>query len=120
MKIKKNIFHIFFLSIIILIGSCKKDAATSTDDTTPALDCANTENFFCDAKNIVDEAGFKSGTFNGILSDTSIVVQYDTLNHTNADTIIINFGVNNITCQDGRARKGKITTIYSGHYSDTA
>jgi len=121
LKYNKSLFFVLLLLLLIIINSCKKDAtATSPDNTTPALDCVNAENFFVDAKNIVDEAGFKNGAFNGILNDTSITVQYDTLNHANPDTILINFGANDILCTDGRARKGKITTIFNGHYADTA
>ena len=121
MKIKKPFYTFSYLSILIilLIGSCKNDGVNG-DDTTPALDCVVAENFFTDIKNIVDEAGFRNGAFNGILNDTSIIVSYDTLNHTNPDTITINFGISPVICSDGRSRKGEIIAIYNGHYSDTS
>ncbi len=121
MKIKKPFYIISFgaILIILIIGSCKKDTVTG-DNTTPALDCVVAENFFIDIKNIVDEAGFRNGAFNGILNDTSIIVKFDTLNHANPDTISINFGTSAIACSDGRSRKGEIIAVYNGHYSDTS
>ncbi|MEI6488513.1 MAG: hypothetical protein WCP52_06105 [Bacteroidota bacterium] len=109
-----------FFALLLIFNSCKKTDTTTDSDTVAAIDCVNSEIYFCDVKNIVDEAGFKSGAFNGILNDSLIAVTYDTINHSDSDTIIINFGTSNVQCQDGRVRKGKIITTYNGRYSDTS
>ena len=121
MKQKFSNYLIFsFLSIVLLFSNSCKKTDTPDTSTASAIDCVNAENYFCDIKNIADEAGLKNGSFNGILNDSLITVSYDTINHSDIDTITISFGTNNITCQDGRLRKGKIITTYNGKYSDTA
>ena len=104
----------------MLVNSCKKEDTNKDKNTTPPTDCVIAENFFTDVKNIIDEAGYSSTTSNGILSDTTIVVTYDSLNHADSDTITINFGTTNKLCSDGRSRKGKLIATYSGLYNDTA
>lgn len=120
MKIKNFLFFSTVIALFVVIDSCKKPDDTTDTDTTSASDCEIAENYFNAAKNIVDEAGFKNGAYNGILNDTTIHVAFDTVNHADADTILIDFGTNFVLCQDGRVRKGKIIATYNGHYSDTA
>ncbi len=120
MNLKKSILYsIVFLIVIAFIGSCKKDDSIDSD-TVSASDCVNAENFFSNAKSIMDEAGLKNGPYNGILIDSSIVVQFDSSNSTDSDTITVNFGNTYKTCIDGRMRKGKISCIYLGNYNDTS
>ena len=109
----------YFVLIAMLFNfSCKKDAAKDSS-TVAASDCVKIQNLFTDAKNIMDEAGFKSGAYNGTLNDTVIHVTVDSANHADADTITINFGTVNHTCLDGRSRRGKIIATYLTRYSDT-
>jgi PBP1b-binding outer membrane lipoprotein LpoB len=119
MKINKPLFYISIFTLLI-IGSCKKKDDTTDTNTTSASNCVVALNSFSAIKNIVDEAGFKNGTYNGILNDTTIHVRFDTINHTDVDTISIDFGASFLLCADGRIRKGKITTTYNGHYADTS
>lgn len=111
--------YLILICSLLIIGSCKKADEPDTN-TTSAVDCVNSEDYYSDIKNIMDEAGFKSGAFTGVLSDTAIAVSYDTVNHLDTDTITINFGTNYIQCQDGRNRKGQITVAFTGNYTDTA
>jgi len=120
MKIKRYSYSVVLVALLCVgMWGCKKK--DSADESTVAVtDAANAANFFMDAKNMVDEVGFRNGAYTGILSDTAVHVKFDTLNHADADTISINFGTSNITCPDGRQRKGKITATFSGAYTDTA
>ena len=122
MKNKKFSISIFspIIIILLLLGSCKKDQPIVDADTTAAIDCYVGENYFSDVKNIVDEVGFRNGAYTGILSDSCVTIQFDTLNNLNPDTITIDFGSISCNCPDGRMRKGKIITTYSGHYNDTS
>ncbi len=120
MKIKRYSYGVVLVALLCagMWGCKKKD---NPDVSTAAVtDAANAANFFMDAKNIMDEAGFRNGAYTGILSDAAIQLQFDTLNHADADTISINFGTANLTCLDGRLRKGKITATFNGAYTDTA
>jgi len=120
MKTKKIFFFaVLFAFGFLSINSCKKEDTTNTN-TTSASNCVIAENCFSDVKNIMDEAGFKNGAFNGTLNDTAITVSFDSLNHSDLDTITIDFGTTNLLCNDSRLRKGKIITTYNGHYSDTS
>jgi len=109
-----------YLAVIVTLFNfaCKKNATPDTN-TTAASDCVKIQNLFTDAKNIMDEAGFKSGAYNGILNDTTIHVTVDSANHADKDTITINFGTVNHACFDGRSRRGKIIATYLTRYSDT-
>lgn len=119
------ISSILALSISALVFTgCKKDQEDS--DTTASGDNAFAEATFNDVSNISDEAGYSGSISNyrigndDQLLSTCATVTFDTLNTADQDTIHINFGSTNCTCNDGRQRRGEVLVYYSGHYRDSA
>ena len=78
---------------------------------------------------IADQASTGSTTSYRNSEDGSLLsacanITMDTLNHLDADTLIIDFGSTDCLCADGRYRRGKINVVYSGlnypvHYRDS-
>lgn len=121
MKTIKLIFGILVIASVTLIYTgCKKNDATSnqTDsDVTYANDDALAEGAFGEVKDIVDEAmtgQLKSTTSDTIFMGPCVVVTIDTLAFPH--TITVDFGPDNCLCNDGRFRRGKILTHYTGFY----
>lgn len=123
-RIILNACLIIAASALMLTG-CKKDE--EDNDTSTSSDNALAEATFNDVTNIADEAGsgslsnYRTGPAaeDGLLSSCATVT-FDTLNSTDQDTLHINFGATNCTCNDGRNRRGEILVYYSGHYRDSA
>jgi hypothetical protein len=122
----------FILNALVLLAvpafmltGCKKDEEDS--DTSASGDNAFAEATFNDVVNIADEAGY-SGTLSNyrlgepverVLSSCATIT-FDTINSADQDTIHINFGATNCTCNDGRQRRGEILVYYTGQYRDSA
>ena len=115
--IVRFLFYIFVVSSLFI--SCKKQEEHDSD-TAAALDCATAEELFLDASLVCDEAGYKNGAFNGILSAPCVTVTYDSLNTADEDTITIDFGTVNCISNDSIYRRGKMTIVYNGNYYDSA
>jgi hypothetical protein len=108
----------------VMFTGCRKDE--EDNDTSTAGDNAFAEAAFNDVTNIADEAGFSGsvssyriGSSDALLSACATVT-FDSLNTADQDTLHINFGATNCTCNDGRARRGEVLVYYSGHYRDSA
>jgi hypothetical protein len=124
-----------FLKSLLIIGlcgfvisGCKKTSPAATDsDTTASNENAFSQSTFNDAGNISDQAASSNmSTYrlnadaNGSLLSNCATIIWDTLNHTNADTLIVDFGTTNCLCHDGRYRRGKINIMYTKrHYFDS-
>lgn len=109
----------------VLFTGCRKDEEDS--DTNAAADNAFAEACYTDVTNIADEAG-RSGTIssyrlgdpdNSALLSTCATLTFDTVNNADVDTITVDFGSVNCTCNDGRNRRGKIMVYYTGQYRDS-
>jgi hypothetical protein len=109
----------------MVFTGCKKDEEDA--DTSAASDNALAEATFSDVTNIADEAGISGSLSNyrlgdpdngGVLS-TCATLTFDTLNSADQDTITIDFGPVNCTCNDGRNRRGQVIVIYQGMYRDS-
>jgi len=104
----------------LTLTSCKKEEEDS--DTSAASDNALAESTFQDATNIADEAGsgslnnYRLGEDEGSLLSTCATVTRDSANHSDPDTITVDFGATNCMCADGRNRRGKIIITYTGTY----
>jgi len=123
-KILLTSLSVIAMSSFVLTG-CKKDDEDS--DTNAAADNAFAESCYSDAMNIADEAG-RSGTMsnyrlgdpdNASLLSTCATVIFDTVSNADQDTITVDFGSTNCTCNDGRNRRGKVIVYYSGTYRDS-
>jgi len=123
-KILLTSLSLITMSSFVLTG-CKKDEEDS--DTNAASDNAFAESCYSDAMNIADEAG-RSGTMsnyrlgdpeNASLLSTCATVIFDTVSNADQDTITVDFGSTNCTCNDGRNRRGKVIVYYSGTYRDS-
>jgi hypothetical protein len=111
----KNKFLILLLGISVFVASCRKErrdtlgSSISTDNNTA-------ENLFSDMFKVVDEV---SSTTSGIRED--LIGCIDTLivdTVSNPKTVLIDFGDNDCTSNDGRIRKGKLHITYTGRYRE--
>jgi hypothetical protein len=129
MKAKQFIFKGMLLAATsaLLVTSCKKEKEEdpADNDTSVANDNSLAEGSFNDVSNISDEASegslssYKMEGTDGILSGCAIITR-DSINHSDPDSITIDFGTVNCLGLDNRNRRGKILIIYSGHYRDSA
>jgi hypothetical protein len=109
----------------LLFTGCRKDEEED-NDTSAAGDNAFAESTFNDVTNMADEAGFTGSVSNyrigsqDALLSACATVYFDSLNTADPDTLRINFGSTNCTCNDGRQRRGEVVVVYSGHYRDSA
>jgi hypothetical protein len=125
MKTKSKAFLPFLFLIFLLVNSCQKQTIEKDTEIVSASDNALATSTSNDMISISDEAGknklvssFKIAESYAILS-TCAQLQFDTVNHLNPDSILVNFGTNDCLCLDGRNRRGSILIIYTGKYKDS-
>ncbi len=121
---KNLVLSTFIVSILFFTG-CKKD---ELNDQSAAIDNAIAENMFDDVYKRIDEEAANSESMNGKLTDNGIQtfaslgcadsVQILTTNGGFPKTLTIFFNQN--ICSDGRIRNGKIVSIFTGKYRDSA
>jgi hypothetical protein len=125
MKTNRFIHAVMVLtaSAFIFTG-CRKDD-DEDNDTSSAGDNAFAESTYNDVVNISDEAGYngslsnyRTGGETAILTSCA-TISFDSINGADQDTIHINFGSVNCSCNDGRERRGEILVYYSGQYRDS-
>lgn len=129
MKTKKIILKGLFFSVVLglVFTGCKKHEDEDTD-TSASNDNATSEAYFDDMGNIANE-GAVSGAVSSYKTSPNVAtdglltscatVTFDTLYHSNADSVTIDFGSTNCQCNDGRFRRGKIILTYTGRYRDS-
>lgn len=105
-----------------VFSSCRRDNDNDRDnDTTGARDHALAEASFEEVQSIADQAEEGSLGNYRAMEDTIYLgcatVIRDTT--TTPRTITVDFGTVNCTCQDGRTRRGKIISTYTGAYRDS-
>lgn len=104
------------VTVILVNQGCRRDKKESIGNTV-AIDNSTAENLFSDLFKVVDNV---SSNEDGI-RDTEIgcidTIIVDTLS--NPRTVIIDFGNDNCTGEDGRIRKGQIHISYTGRYRET-
>ncbi len=121
-----------FISATLLLSSlylvsCKKDAASSKDsDVESAEDNSLAEAHYNDVTTIIVQAAASGSVTLGIAGGNSVngtegtltgpcaTVSIDTVN--SPHKIIIDFGITNCMCQDGRNRRGKIIASFAGKF----
>ena len=126
---KTNRFLIGSLTVIavasLAFAGCRKDEEDA--DTSAASDDALAEAIYSDVTNITDEAGRTGGLSNyrigdpanGGLLTTCATVTFSAVNLSDPDTMTVDFGAVNCTCNDGRNRRGQVIVYYSGNYVDS-
>ena len=129
MKIKA----FYTLGIIAVAGTLFVSACTKKEDndevkdsdTSAAVDHNLASVIDNDLTNISDEAGrtysvssFKTSNTEGLLAASCATITVDTTS-SSTKSITVNFGTNNCTCNDGRARRGIIQLTFSGKYRDS-
>jgi hypothetical protein len=111
----KNKFLILFFALSIFAISCRKErrdtlgSSISTDNNTA-------ENLFSDMFKVVDDISMNTA---GIRED--IIGCIDTIivdTTSNPKTVLIDFGTNECTGNDGRVRKGILHITYTGRYRE--
>lgn len=113
------------LASLVFTG-CRRDEEDS--DTSAASDNALAEAIYSDVTNIADEAGRTGGLSNYRIGDpanggtlsTCATVTVSSVNTADQDTITVDFGSANCTCNDGRNRRGQVIIFYTGNYIDSA
>lgn len=119
----KKIYTYVILSLVVLVSleGCRKSREEYTQTLEEDAYAAST---FDDVKNITDEA-VNNGTLSSykdgvpqtpVVLSTCATVTIDTLSSTRQ--ITVDFGSSNCTCEDGRLRRGKIISTYTGRYRD--
>ncbi len=124
-------FLIFSLSLatLVQVASCKKK--WKYDESDAPKTNAIIENAYAEMGNMSDQA-YKGGTFvYGIgkpiiryqdshsvseseKANCNVIITIDTVG--SQDTITIDWGSNNCTCDDGKQRRGKLIIAYNGPY----
>lgn len=122
-KINLIIAAITFFSFAVLVSSCKKEdpADPAQADTSFAEDDSFAESIFDNVTNMADEgyalgnSGSREEDFNKrIILGDCVTITLDTAGQTR--TLIIDFGEENCLCLDGKYRRGKIITHWTGRY----
>jgi len=107
---------LILLSIGLVVTSCRRERDPD-NDTSAASDNALAESCYSDIQNISDEA--YAGDLS-VRADTLVFGCATVIRDTSSSprTITVDFGTTNCPCNDGRNRRGKIITTYTGGYKD--
>ncbi|WP_430405992.1 hypothetical protein [Fluviicola sp.] len=125
---KRFLIFTFSLAALVQIASCKK---WKYDESSAPKTNAIVENAFAEMANMSDQA-YKGGVFvygidkpiykyqdSHIVTEAekancNVIITLDTVGV--QDTITIDWGTNNCTCQDYKQRRGKLIISYNGAY----
>lgn len=111
----KKLIYLLGILYIVSASSCVRERDT---DTTLAAELAMHEFLFLDAASLADDAATKKTGEN--LSNYKTRGYCATITHDEINRqIIIDFGLVNCMCNDGRNRHGKIWVDYTGNYEDS-
>lgn len=126
---KRLLIFSLCLAALAQLAACKKK--WKYDESTAPTTNAIAENAFAEMASMSDQA-YKGGTFiYGIgkpiyryqeshevteveKADCNVIITIDTVG--SQDTITIDWGTNNCTCQDYKQRRGKLIIAYNGPY----
>ncbi len=104
-------------ALLTALTGCKKDTASSTEDTGYAADYARLENSFGNAQDLADRAVQSGSAANLKTTSLCATVTHDTMS--SPRVLTIDFGSTNCLCNDGKYRRGKIKVAYTGRYADS-
>lgn len=108
---------LILLAAGLVLSSCRRERDPD-NDTSAAGDNSLAEGCFDDIQNISEEA--YAGNLSGYRADTLVFGCATVIRDTTSSprTLVIDFGTTNCPCNDGRNRRGKILTSYTGGYKD--
>jgi len=120
--------HLLFLGIVVIAFGCKKRIY---DNDASALWNFKIETGFDEMTNISDQAitgnmvyyksgecvfSNKPGEFNNMLkTPCNVIITLDTT--VSPKVLTVDYGSSNCTCNDGKTRRGKIITTFTGAYA---
>jgi hypothetical protein len=122
---KKTALHFMvIISFLMLITSCKKNDSAGDYDYSVAQDQSFAENTFEEVSKMADQAGdysslitYRTGSSQGVFQVGCGSVSIANVTAT-VKKITIDFGATEVTCMDGKRRKGKIFVDFEGNYRD--
>lgn len=121
---KSFIYGIVALAIVISISSCKKDKSDADYDYSMATDMSLAENTMEEVTKMADQAGDYGQlmTYRNSAPATVTVIGCAAVTIENVTATIkkmtLDFGATDVTCIDGKRRRGKILVQYEGNYRD--
>lgn len=131
---KKSILFAALALGLIALNGCKKDKEEEYDGSSAPVSNAIIENAFDEMTNMSDQAingalvYYKSPKVTVVYASKddvamlekeacNVIVTIDTTSATKS--ITIDWGSTNCDCNDGKQRRGKIITTFTGHYRDS-
>lgn len=111
---------ILFMSLALVVSSCKKDEHTTAPNTTTTSNEALADRIFDNVGNISNEAyslqTSTTKTTDGarLFIGDCAVITLDTLGF--PFTLTVDFGTENCLCEDGHYRRGQIIAHFTGPY----
>lgn len=117
---------------LVALSACKKDKDDDYDNSSAPASNAIIENAFDEMTNMSDQAINGNMVYYGLPQvttvygkeaplndkvDCNVIITIDTLS--SPRSITIDWGTTNCTCDDGKQRRGKIITTFTGHYKDS-
>lgn len=117
----KRIYSVSLLiaACLMILSSCEKDPKSSGDhDYSGSQDQAFAENTLEDVDKIADQGcdDLQLTTYRIGSGSNNATVTLTTSGTTK--TVTIDFGATEVTCMDGKRRKGKIIVTFTGNYRD--
>jgi hypothetical protein len=109
----KNKFLPVIFALAALIVSCRKEKR-DTLGSSISSDNSTAENLFSEMFKVVDEVSSNTAGIREDLCIDTIIVDTTSI----PKTILIDFGNDECTSNDGRIRKGKLNVTYTGRYRE--
>jgi hypothetical protein len=120
----KVIITLLVTAVITTATSCRKDKSESDYEVSVSQDMAFAENTLIETGKIVDQAGlytelvnYRNGNNNTIMQPGCATVTVENVSATEK-RVKMDFGVTDVTCRDGKRRRGVIYLTYDGSYLD--
>ncbi|MFM8243563.1 MAG: hypothetical protein ACKN86_12215, partial [Crocinitomicaceae bacterium] len=121
----KKLFFLLSISSLLFLTSCRKrydndpsalmnyKIETTFDEMTNISDQAITGNmvYYKSGEIVTTKPGEKPVT---LKTPCNVIITLDTLN--SVKTVTVDYGTSNCDCNDGKTRRGKIVTTFTGQY----
>lgn len=118
----KQIIPLLGIALITSIVSCRKDNKDGDYEVSVSQNAVFAENTLVETWKIVDQAGayvelvnYRNGNTNNIMQPGCANITVENVSST-AKKTTIDFGVTDVTCRDGKRRRGIIYLAYDGSY----
>ncbi|MEI2760247.1 MAG: hypothetical protein BWX95_02363 [Bacteroidetes bacterium ADurb.Bin141] len=121
---KSVIYGIVALAIVMSFSSCKKDKSDADYDYSMATDMSLAENTMEEVTKMADQAGdygqlmtYRNSTSATVTAIGCAAVTIENVTAT-IKKMTLDFGATDVTCMDGKRRRGKIFVQFEGNYRD--